>query len=1341
VSTAGSSASQRHGWLQLIAQSGPFLTVPVAEQTWPAGLPAVPTEVRATLRAELAKLLSTSGASRGELARAIFSGALEWGDALVEGGDLPASLQELVAEHRVVLRPDFGFRVDTDDEDDVDPGEAGLPDDGEAYDDAADDEAGPPMATATSDNPWKLLGMWTPWGRHPLVRTVEAGWAATPVERLAVLLRARDVPVGLVSNGRWWAVVWAPRGRPVGAAVWDATLWSEEPETLAGFVALLARRRFVGVGTDERLPALLARSAEAQEEVTVALGDQVRAAVEMLVDRLDELDRAADGALLAGVTDDDLYAGVVTVMMRVLFLLFAEERRLLPSDDDRYEAGYSASQLVAQLEQRAAIGGEQTLEHRTGAWHRLLAVTRALHRGVAHEDLRLPPYGGDLFDPDRYPWLEGQAGRPPGVDDLTVLRMLEAVQYVRLRGERRRLSFRALDVEQIGYVYEGLLELEVRSAAEPILKLRRQGAKGITFVGLHDALLAVEDLEEWAATEYIGEKKATPARRKAAARWLTDPAPAATISGMRQLLGRFGDQLEGLAPLLRCDERGRPKVTLAGGRYVAPSTRRAATGAHYTPRSLAEEIVAHTLEPLVYRPGPLDTLDTGQWTLRPSTDLLGLRVADIAMGSGAFLVAACRYLADRVIEAWDIEGDLEASRSLNRRTEATADAEVDPVVLRARRLVAEHCLYGVDIDPLAVEMAKLSMWLITMDRERPFGFLDDRFVCGDSLLGVVSLSQLETLHIDPTEGRRQRRGSFDFTAEWRRMLASAADTRRHITAASVVTVRDVEHKARLLGEARAATEPLETVCDALTGAGLRAAGLSPRQRSSIFGGLEQAVWSLQAGDASRLDRYRTDVNAALPAGKEPRRPLHWPLAFPEVFADISTPGFDAIIGNPPFLGGKKISGALGGDYLAWLAAWDGKGVRGNTDLAARFLLRTDPLLKPSGQLGYVTTNTLIEGDTLTVGLLQLEQRGWTVRRGTSAHPWPSTSANLSIIEIWASKAPVAAEAVLDGEPVPNLTVDLQPFLHETGRPERLPENDNLAFQGHNVLGLGFTLDPAEADALIADDLRNAEVLFPYVIGADLNRRPDCSASRWIINFREWPEERARRYKGPCRKLEEDVKPARMKQDASKYPRMVNEWWKFWQYRQGLEDAISGLDNVLAIARVGNALLPMRVPTYAVFSDQCVVFSFDDFASLAVLSSSAHQAWVIRYTSTMCTGIRYAPSDVFLTFPRPRPTPDLEALGAILDSERRKLMLGRALGLTKLYNQVHDLTVADPSIVRLREIHESIDRAVLAAYGWDDIDPEMGHHATKIGVRWTVSRKARYEILDRLLAENHRRARR
>jgi hypothetical protein len=1318
----------RHAWLELLQSSGPFLTLPVAERVWPTGLPAVPVSTRAGVRNALDTLLASgSTAARAGLAATVFGDALEWGDRLVTGTDLPAALAEPVPEHGVTLRPDFAFYEE-------EPAEE-LPEELSDDEPDGDDEVGTAEAPAApADNPYRLLGMWLPYGTHPLTRTSSGRWTASPSERLAVLLRARDVPLGLVSDGRWWALVWAPRGKPVGVAVWDAGLWSEEPDTLKAFVALLHRRRFLAVAPGDQLPALLSESALAQEEVTTTLGAQVREAVQLLVARLDELDAESNRALLDGVSDDDLYAGVVTTMMRLVFLLFAEERHLLPSDDERYASSYSAGRLVEQLERRAAQGGEQTLEHRTGAWLQLHALTRALHGGVAHEDLRLPAYGGGLFDPDRFGWLEGA-----GVDDLTVLRMLEAVQYVRLKGERRRLTFRALDVEQIGYVYEGLLELEVRTATEPVLGLRREGKKGLAHLGLADALAAVEALEDWTATTYVGEGKLTPARRTTAARRLAAVVPPTVMVGLHRTLGPdLAARLQPLAGLVRRDERDRPAITLTGGRYVAPSTRRSATGAHYTPRSLAEEVVQHALEPLLYRPGPLETLERAQWVLRPSADITALRVADIAMGSGAFLVAACRFLADRLVEAWVDEGDAEAGRALAERTAQTADAEVSGVLLRARRQIAEHCLYGVDINPLAVEMAKLSLWLVTMDRERPFGFLDDRLVAGDSLLGVSSLAQLEALHLDPVAGRKLRQGQLDYTAGWRTLLQQAADARRRITGRSVLQIRDYEVKARLLAEAQTATEPLTAVADALTGAGLAAASLAKGRRDAVFVQLEQGVWQYEAGSAEALSAHAAAVQAGQPEGKEPRRPLHWPLVFPEVFADTAEPGFDAIVGNPPFLGGKKISGTVGDDYLAWLAAWEGRGARGNTDLAARFLLRADALLGRRGQLGYVTTNTVVEGDTLEVGLLQLERLGWTLRAGTSASPWPSASANLSVVRLWASKATVKAMAQLDGEPVPRLGVDLQPFLREAGRPSRLDENQRVAYQGSNVNGLGFTMTAEERLDLLRQDSRSEKVVHPYVIGADLNRRPDHGASRWIVNFHDWSEERAREYPAAFARVESLVRPIRAK--LPDYKQRVREaWWRYEHQAPDLYASISGLDHVLAISLTGNVLLPVRVPTGQVFAHACGVFALDDFASLALLSSSVHQSWAIRYTSTMRTDIRYAPSDVFLTLPRPELTPELEVLGKALDTERRELMLSRALGLTKLYNSVHSPAVSDPEIRRLRELHAEIDLAVRDAYGWTDLKLDIGHHPTKIGTRWTVSPDARFEILDRLLVENHRRA--
>ena len=174
--------------------------------------------------------------------------------------------------------------------------------------------------------------------------------------------------------------------------------------------------------------------------------------------------------------------------------------------------------------------------------------------------------------------------------------------------------------------------------------------------------------------------------------------------------------------LLRDDLRGDPLVFLPGSLYVTQALDRRTSGTYYTPRQLAEEVVQHALDPVVYSPGPAEERDAEQWKLKPASELLDLKVADIAMGSGAFLVAACRYLAERLQEAWTGLGAGEWTAFGNRRDEAPDEPPVpaDPLEREqlARRLVAERCLYGVDKNPMAVEMAKLSLWLITL-AQRP----------------------------------------------------------------------------------------------------------------------------------------------------------------------------------------------------------------------------------------------------------------------------------------------------------------------------------------------------------------------------------------------------------------------------------------------------------------------------------------------------------------------------------------------------------------------------------------------------------------------------------------------
>ena len=318
------------------------------------------------------------------------------------------------------------------------------------------------------------------------------------------------------------------------------------------------------------------------------------------------------------------------------------------------------------------------------------------------------------------------------------------------------------------------------------------------------------------------------------------------------------------------------------------------------------------------------------------------------MGSGAFLVAACRYLADRLIEAWLDEGDAEALAMDLHRTAGRvgADAEADQLLLKARREITEHCLYGVDINPLAVEMAKLSLWLITMDTERPFGFLDDRLAAGDSLLGLVSLEQLESLHVDAKEGRRLHHGTLDFASEWRDKLAQAADLRRKITATGGVTIRDIEHKARLLAQAEKLSGEITTVADAITATGLANAKLKGKKLDQAFLALyvsrsaTRRTWPRTSRRTSKTRARRERSNANPSTG-------HWcsPRSSPTRRTRASMPSS----ATRPSWAGTRSPARYGDDYLAWLQRWDGNDVKGSADLAARFVLRGDRLLSERGQ--------------------------------------------------------------------------------------------------------------------------------------------------------------------------------------------------------------------------------------------------------------------------------------------------------------------------------------------------------------------------------------------------------
>jgi hypothetical protein len=1314
-------------WLDIVETEGPFLSRPALKVVYPNGLDrpdAAVDDVDLTFRDAFDRwekewnrgaVGSDSGDDLGwrdEWVETVLYDLCGWEERLER--EVPADLVARSADGQVQVRPWATLRVD-----------------------------GADVAVVVLVDPAENL--------HA---SGEDGWSASAIDRTAALLRESGIPVGMTTDGRWWALVWAVAGTNTGSGIFDAAIWREERALRDAFFALAGLRSLAGGDPDRRLPKLFEASVASAETLTEALGRQVRSAVELLIQSFSEshveaIRRGAGSPLPKD--GHTVYEGAVTVMMRLVFLLFAEERGLLPQGG-LYRDSYGMATVVDALRDRAQGAdtryGEESLEQSFETWYRLIATSRALHGGVSYDEARMPAYGGSLFEPSRFPWIDG-SDVPVRVNDRVMYRVLRAVQYATVGGESRRVSFRDLDVEQIGYIYEGLLGYSARLTDDVVVGLRgKRNELGsepeVTLTDLErldeerdgDPSAFAQDLIEMVAKTQPGANPRT--QRQITTSFSTRNDSDVRLDASRLLRHVVGDDMDlidrltAFYPLIRHDLADLPYVVPAGGLVVVETESRKTSGTHYTPRSLAEEVVQHALEPLVYKPGPLHTADRDQWRLISSAQILDLKVADIAVGSGAFLVAAARFLRDRLLEAWTRESIADDWRARGRQGELETNA--------IREVIA-RCLYGADINEMAVEMCKLSLWLVSMDRDKPFSFVDDKIFHGNSLLGLTSVRQLEGLHIAPDRKRLDNPG---FGVEVDVVLREAARLREELATPvdEASPARSAHGKHAQLSQLGALTAQLRTIADGVIAAGLAIGGKPGKQLDAEYDALSLAL--LQAFPPGG-EGNREALEGILERGLTPTvetdyqrwKPLHWIIEVPDVLIDHS--GFDAIVGNPPFLGGQKLTGALGTNIRDWFVNQVAGGVKGSADLVAYFFLRAHGLLRPSvGQLGLIATNTLAQGDTRMVGLDQMVRQGLTLRRAIQSAAWPAESANLQYAAVWASAAPVddRADRVVDGVSGTAISTLLEPEGRVRGNPFRLVENRGIAFQGTIVLGKGFILSPGEAERLIADDPWNADVIFPYLNGEDLNSRLDTSPSRWVINFHDWPEKRAREYTEPFVIVERLVRPERMKNNRAVYR---NNWWQYAEKRPAMVEAIRGMDEVLVIALVSKTVMPVRVPTGQVFSHRLAVFATHDYGDQATLSSSLHESWARKYSSTLETRMNYSPSDVFDTFPRPHGTDRLAQAGRMLDEERREAMLRRQLGLTSLYNLVNDPDVTcNADVDRMREIHVEIDEAVMEAYSWTDVLLDHGFHTYRQMERFTVSPAARVEILDRLLEENHRR---
>ena len=881
-----STARHHAEWLSLVEASGPFLSLPVLLKAFPTGLDAHDPEHLKMLRLAYQEWQDNQNGVKPEVAihRAwvnfVLQQTLELPDeVLLKGQSIPTGLNANIAQHGETLRPDWVV---------VEPA---------------------PLGGKGGEGKVRLLVQMVPANQSLEKPLADKRWKASPATRMMELLHACNVRLGLVTNGEHWMLVNAPRGETAGYISWYSSLWLEEHITLRAFKSLLSAYRFFSVDNSQILEQLLADSLTDQQEVTDQLGYQVRKAVEVLVQALDRIDQDKKRTLLTGISETQLYQAALTIMMRLVFLFSAEERGLLLLGDPIYDLYYAVSTIREQLQQKADKEGEEILERRYDAWCRLLATFRAVYAGVDHDSLKLPAYGGSLFDPDRFPFLEGRtegttwetsSAAPIPVNNRIVLHLLEALQILQIKVagtvEPRRLSFRALDIEQIGHVYEGLLDHTAVRATAPVLGLvgtkYQEPEIGLGELGIGNGELGIGNGELGIGNGELGIgngdnpdlikflKKATgrseTALKKALQVELTSYEEQRLLTACNNDLDLF-NQVRPLAGLVRLDTLGYPVVIPAGSVYVTQGTDRRETGTHYTPRNLTEEIVKYTLEPLVYE-GVAEGKPQQEWRLKSAAELLQLKICDMAMGSGAFLVQTCRYLAERLVEAWEnaekanpgkVVVAPEGTLSKSVPQECVIPKEADERLTVARRIIADRCLYGVDKNPLAVEMAKLSLWLITLQKNRPFTFLDHAFKCGDSLIGV-SLEQLRYWNLDIT-GTPEL-----FAEEIRREIDKVVDLRREIAALPVLTPEDQNRKAFLLTKAEAISFDLRQGCNLLVGSYLN--NWNEKERE----GLRKTLLNSFREGADIPD----GMGKALP-NFDKLRPFHWELEFPEVFIDSS----------------------------------------------------------------------------------------------------------------------------------------------------------------------------------------------------------------------------------------------------------------------------------------------------------------------------------------------------------------------------------------------------------------------------------------------------------------------
>jgi hypothetical protein len=865
------------------------------------------------------------------------------------------------------------------------------------------------------------------------------GRGLRPVSRVTEWLRRSGLPMALLTNGRQWRLLHA--GADYDAwCEWDTDLWFEEGSPSAQVTALRtllspAALQPARAGDRSPLVAAILDSRRGQAELSSALGERVRLAVEKLIQESAQSLAAIDGNRPEDASRREMYIAATRIVMRCVVILFAEARDLLPRDNSIYYGCYGIQGLREQLA-RIAGGHPERLRHSRSAWPRLLALFELIRRGSAHEALPIPAYGGGLFDPGDRAARDGVLRALAAIEDPAnalsdscVHQILEllSVSPVKVRQGRSStlvnapVDFSDLSSEYIGILYEGLLDFELRRAPdddaviflrigdEPALPLSRledemapnrlaeligklkKRTKKLTVVESDNEEENDEDEETAHAEDELEgtlEDETEPAESEIQGEADDRELEAAnhvdiarSVREHAQIWAEKAVKEAKLVPYPRDDSD--PEVRERWSRNVAArahrlyrmilpgqwylvrwgGTRKGA-GTFYTRPQLAVPTVRRTLQPLLYAMAA-ECIDpsTGLPTVterspRTPEEILALKVCDPAMGSGSFLVSALRYITDALVESLHAYGRLHARpdgaivKLADGLPLEDPSQETIPLPLnhpefderlraRLKRHVVERCIYGVDLDPLAVELARMALWIETMDRRLPFGFLDHKLRCGNALVGTWfdRFQDYPVMAFDRDDAgdknheryvhhyreyktqRGKKKGEMIrsgdvWTHAWKQMKNDVIKPGMR----EWITARGPQYRLDILGDGvtpervhddalavfQALHElPVHAVAEGARLYSQKILGNPAIERLRMAFDTWCAIW-FWPGDAlehvptpSQLLDPPREAREIVARVREEQRFFHWELEFPDVFTGPRS-GFHAIVGNPPW---------------------------------------------------------------------------------------------------------------------------------------------------------------------------------------------------------------------------------------------------------------------------------------------------------------------------------------------------------------------------------------------------------------------------------------------------------